>query len=1029
MQCLWKGLICCLRFIITIVVLYTSICASAYSQKPAHLQSKRCPIKTINYEQGLSSNALNAVITDAQGLTWVSTSSGMEKFNGYNFQAINPIVGRDTLKINYPVYFMQRGAYSLVIGYRKGILEYDARSNSFVNLIALTGTTSTLLSLIPVHFAPEGIWCFEEKRGIVLYNWRGMIVSLVAGSQTASIQDMLRTEGYSITRKLIASNDSYIFLRLSDSSLLQVNLGTHQSKKIAYPAGGIVGISCNNTRIFIASKSGLGSIEINSGRISSQFPYRRIIDIPVTRSSIECFDNRLLVTIEKRLFEFDTACICQKEIVSLDSKPLLSSGYIQVVYEDNFHRIWLITHADLKRIEDAETPFQEFKYPNEKDNFIRCIYYDREENIVIGGAYNGAIHLFDSAGNALWTKPLTKRGLTSIMAIDKTSTDNYLVITQGHGIFSLNRKLRQLATITQICPEPLGSAVLQNEYSNNIQRINDSTIYICTRSNVFACHVEKNLIGANHPLLTSPNSPTSGIYCFLYTSERSLWTAAASGILQEVDSSGKTTIMHVPNAYVVRCMAEDGYHNVWVGTERGIFIFNERGLLIHQINRSSGLLSDFIYSLQPEDGRRTSFFASTNFGLSYISGDGTVKNFTRELGLQENEFNTQSSTISPNGKLFFGGIDGITAFYPNSLETLSDSTVVNVTRLVINDSVYNANGGAVIGDSIRLPYDRNHILFDLAATGLRNTDEYMYRYRLAGFEKNWQTTTKPTEIRYTLQPGRYTLEVSCSPILFSKNTFQKQFTIIIDPPFWKTWWFIALSIFGGVLLVTASSFLVLRQRYAQRLRRIELNQQIVNERERISRELHDNIASQLTYISNNIDWIVESGSIIDKAEEQKRLSIMNDTAKALVTDLRETIWAMKKESIMLDELADKLKNFLQAQVLIRPNLNVTISEKILQNYTFSPTEALNIFRTCQEAVTNSIQHANAESLFVNIAANGHHHYSIEIKDDGIGFDRTKEFHGHYGLENMAARATEAGAALEITSAPGRGTTVVIKKVT
>ena len=89
-----------------------------------------------------------------------------------------------------------------------------------------------------------------------------------------------------------------------------------------------------------------------------------------------------------------------------------------------------------------------------------------------------------------------------------------------------------------------------------------------------------------------------------------------------------------------------------------------------------------------------------------------------------------------------------------------------------------------------------------------------------------------------------------------------------------------------------------------------MKQQLVNERERISRELHDNIGSQLSYISNNIDWLAETRGSFSKEEETERLSIVNDTAKNLVSDLRETIWAMKKESIMLDELADKLKSFL-----------------------------------------------------------------------------------------------------------------------
>ena len=122
--------------------------------------------------------------------------------------------------------------------------------------------------------------------------------------------------------------------------------------------------------------------------------------------------------------------------------------------------------------------------------------------------------------------------------------------------------------------------------------------------------------------------------------------------------------------------------------------------------------------------------------------------------------------MSVAGKLFFGGINGVTAFYPSELSAVSDSSLINITRLVVNDSLYNSFGSAWKGDTIRLAYDQNHIQFDIAATGLLDPAEYLYRYRLTAFERSWQTTNQATGIRYTLQPGSYLLEINCSPVLF-----------------------------------------------------------------------------------------------------------------------------------------------------------------------------------------------------------------------------------------------------------------------
>ena len=1013
-------------------VLLTIILSIIYFQLPAQnkqlIQTKRCPVNTINYEQGLMNNSIVGIITDAQGFTWVSTSSGLQRYNGYVLQNITPAVDGEKIIINYPVYFLTGRNNSLLIGYREGVLEYNTGTNSFKKIIARDTSSKSRYSLMPIKETNEGIWCFEETKGIVIYGKKQGSFTQFSASQTANVVDMLRTEGYNITRKLISTNDSFIFLRTSVNKLLQIDINTHTTKTIDYPGAAIIGIESDSRKIYVASGDGLASIDICNGAISKKFLYKSLNDFPVTRSSIEITaDNHLLVTVERHLYEFDSSCICQKEIISLNHDPLLKTGYIQTVYEDRFRRIWLLTHEDIKRIQNAETPFEQFIYPKEKDNFVRSIYYDHDKNILLAGAFAGVIQLYDSSGNALWEKPLGCKGLKWIISIERLSAGKYLVVTMEQGLFLLDLQARKLTRYEVGNVLPLKSDIFHNSYSNNLQRIDDSTILICTKSNVYRCHISANQIRTAIPLLPAGWDNENTASCFVYTSNKTLWVSTVSGVILKLDENGSQKKISIPESYVVRCMAEDGMHNIWVGTESGVFIYSASGELVKHINRASGLLNDFVYALLPADKSNNDFFAGTNFGLSYISKDGKIKNYTRELGLQENEFNTQSSTISPSGKLFFGGINGITAFYPEALSVVRDSSLINITRLVVNDSLFNLNGSEWKGDSIRLSYNQNHIQFDIAATGLLDPSEYLYRYRLNNFEKSWQTTRQATGIRYTLQPGHYLLEINCSPLLFSNRIFQKNLVIIIDPPFWKTWWFILLSILAAATVIFGFSYYVIWQRYQMKTRKLEMKQQLVSERERISRELHDNIGSQLSYISNNIDWLSETQGSFSKEEETKRLAVVNDTAKNLVADLRETIWAMKKESIMLDELADKLKSFLQSQCILKPHLDVTIKENIESNYSFSPTEALNIFRICQEAIVNSIRHSQAEKIMLSIQSNSSEEFSFTVEDNGKGFDQEELFKNHYGLENMKHRAKESEAVLFICSEPGKGTKVVISR--
>ncbi|MBS1599377.1 MAG: hypothetical protein JST75_14220 [Bacteroidetes bacterium] len=1006
---------------ISLLLLFTGL--ELHAQYKNETGAKRCPVTTINYEQGLVSNSINGVITDGQGLTWVSTSNGIQRYNGYTLQLVNPVIGNDTIHINYPVFFLKGKTGSILIGYKKGILEYDAENNSFRKIISIADSDRISYSLMPLKETVEGIWCFEQNKGVVIFHNRNEKFDSTPTVENHNVSGLIDGEEYNISRKLVVINNNFLFVRASINTILQINTVTHQSSIINYPESKILGLECDDQKLFVASYDGISYINIADRILSKKILFKLVPNVAqVSRFSIQLSsDHHLLVSVERQLYEIDISCSCKREIISLTREPLLNSGYIQIVYEDPFQRIWLLTNEDIKRIQNAETPFGYIFYPNQKDRFEKALYYDNENGNLVACTYSGSAELYDSAGNTLWNSPLKDKRIINPLNIEKISKDHYLLIT-GQDWYDLNSKEKKFTKVNiRNRPDTLNSS-----YYNNVQRIDDSIILIGTKTDVLRVLVKKDKFEIIAGTISKSAINNRMISCFVYTSDKSLWAATLSGSIIKIDSTGK--FINVPIAQkLIRVMVEDDKHRIWAGTDNGIYVYNTAGQLTNHFTRNSGLLSEIIYSLEPADKNRKGFFASTHFGLSYISDEGKIINYTREMGLQENEFNTLASTKSSSGKLFFGGVNGITAFYPSYLSVKRDSSEINITRFMVNDSLYNLFGGAWEKDSIRLPYNRSRLQFDIAASGLLNPNEYVYNYRMRGSETNWQTTNQPTNIRYSLQPGTYTLEINCSPILFSTNTLVKKIAIIIDPPWWETWWAIVSSTLISILIIFGISYYIIRERYRMKLRKLEISQQLVNERERISRELHDNIGSQLSYISSNIDWLVDMPESFNKEDEKKRLSVVNDTAKNLVDDLRETIWAMKKESINLDELADKLKSFLQSQFILHPQVETVIHENIQGKYKFSPTEALNVFRICQEAISNSFRHSQAEKIFLTIQSENDKVYSITIEDNGKGFVRQQQYNGHYGLENMTNRARESGAKLVIDSAPLKGTKISVSK--
>ncbi|MDP9041211.1 MAG: ATP-binding protein, partial [Bacteroidota bacterium] len=452
--------------------------------------------------------------------------------------------------------------------------------------------------------------------------------------------------------------------------------------------------------------------------------------------------------------------------------------------------------------------------------------------------------------------------------------------------------------------------------------------------------------------------------------------------------------------------------------------YSVTGSLVRKITRETGLLNDCIYALLPVD-KQAAVFASSNLGLSYVTAEGELKNFSKETGLQESEFNSSSCFKTINSRYYFGGVNGISAFYPSAFSRIIDTPVLHITRLVINDSLYNSSDRIWRGDSVLLNYHQNHLRIDVAALGLLNANEYLYKYRLLKIENTWQSTSQPTGINYTLEPGSYTLEIMCSPLLSSESIFYKKFVFIIDPPWWQTWWF---RIGAFILAVAIIAFFIQQYNrgiYQRKIRALQMQQEIQQERERISRDLHDNLGAYAASIASNLDHISISGTDINN---QVALHELRNNSQSIVSQLNDTIWALKKDALSLIAISDRLKVFIQKIQSSYPGIRIDVMEHITTDHLLPPSQAFHLFQIIQEAINNAVRHSGGKQVTVNIESN--HQWEISIGDDGKGMsEQSSNTGGGNGVFNMKARAKETGWNIEWKRNEPRGTLVVIRPTT
>ena len=206
-------------------------------------------------------------------------------------------------------------------------------------------------------------------------------------------------------------------------------------------------------------------------------------------------------------------------------------------------------------------------------------------------------------------------------------------------------------------------------------------------------------------------------------------------------------------------------------------------------------------------------------------------------------------------------------------------------------------------------------------------------------------------------------------------------------------------------------------RLKEQLAAQELQDKIQTERLRLSRDLHDSLGAELTLITSEADGnAYESSNELAKSSYEK-IAAMSRNAVGI---LRDTIWAIRKDSLDVDEFTAKLMNYIQQR---QGNMQIAIEHTIADSILLTPSQSLHLFRVCQEAIHNAIKHAKATKLSIYFYATDTH-LSLILEDNGVGFEEGEST--GYGLSNMRERISEIEGSIHITSAKGHGTKVEIE---
>jgi signal transduction histidine kinase len=203
---------------------------------------------------------------------------------------------------------------------------------------------------------------------------------------------------------------------------------------------------------------------------------------------------------------------------------------------------------------------------------------------------------------------------------------------------------------------------------------------------------------------------------------------------------------------------------------------------------------------------------------------------------------------------------------------------------------------------------------------------------------------------------------------------------------------------------------------------LEKEKQLQEEKERISRDLHDNIGSLLAGLSYDL------GNPTLNLSNNPQINAARDNVRNIIVQLRETIWALENNQVTIEEIENKLDTLIFTYQRNIPDIrfNLKVPNEI-KSLTLNPRQAINLYRIIQEAIQNAIQHSQCQEIDIHLSYDSQAStFLAKVIDDGIGFgvgEEHKGDNGHYGIKNMKARTAEIEGSLQILPSLPKGTIV------
>ncbi len=1001
--------------IIRLLILNFFLCLIQTSQA----QSPQYQFERIGKSDGLSQVTINDIYQDRYGFLWFATQEGLNRYDGYEFKVFknNPF-DSTTLSHSWVWHIQEDTLGYLWLGCWIGLSRYDPRTAQFKQFYYDPADPNSLIGN-RVNYLER------DQAGRIWISCWGSGLSLLKDADgefqaipvTVHLSDTLK-----YIRCLAESKDGGMWIGSWGKGIWKIkeDRKDHFTGITVLPDHPALGNALITTliehegKLYIATE-GVGTwiYYLDTKKIvnvNSLLQDKKNLPADIYRIALYQ-DHLLLGSLNDGLWLLDLDQGSAYQYLHDPQDPAsLNSNTIYSIFVDNHNILWLGTQA-INKFDPGKIKFSWFHHirndPSSLSQDDVLSFCEDGRGQIWIGKKDRLLTRFDPVSKSMVHFPLRHRDHTVRMITSITTQDSWLWLgTDGHGLVKFN-------------PEDQTADFLidRSRVLNQITRIT------CLEW----LHADTLMIGTDGQGLVKyiPSSDTAKIYqfnrndphsigydvvnCLLKDSQNRLWLGTWGGGLNLYDREKdqfnryyyQSNLTNTLSSDIVYDILEDPAGNLWVATGNGLNYYDLNKKLFYHFYESNGLPGNTINKMVQD--RLGDLWISTNYGVSQFNlRDSTFINYTPSEGLQGYEFNSGVGIASTRGLFYFGGTHGFNEFDPASIQQQVPRgplvfTSIQVFQEPLKGIDYN---DPQLG--LSLPHHRNSLSFEFAALNYAGGSKNRYAYRMTGVDEDWVLPGNRRFANYTnLGPGNYVFEVTLTQGIHVAEETIKSISIRIHPPFWQTWWFIALSILLFFLLL-----------YAYHQYRISRVIALVNLRNEIATDLHDDVGSSLTKIS------IYSGLLQgtnDPGTSQTYLDKISNLSREVIGTMSDIVWSIDTRNDEWYNLVDRMRDYVW-EIGSLKNIEVDFRHThIPGSKKMDLVLRQNLYLIFKEAINNAAKYAEASRIVVQLDISDHM-IELKIADNGKGFDPSLA-KGN-GLINMQKRAKRIQGKLSISILEG-----------